>query len=89
MKVELRLSVEYEGRESAELIQKSLLPDNDGYVESKVEGDSLVFRMESDSTGTLRNTVNDLLACLKLAEETLLLGSSHSVSDLDGDALLE
>lgn len=89
MKAELVLRVEYGDSGSAELIQKSLHPDNDGYLESEVEGDCLVFRMESGSTGTLRNTVNDLLACLKLSEETLSLGSSHSVPDLDGDALLE
>jgi len=89
MKAELMLRVEYGNRDSAELIQKSLHPDNDGYLESEVEGDCLVFHMESDSTGTLRNTVNDLLACLKLAEETLSLGSSHAVPDLDGDAFLE
>lgn len=85
----MSLRVEYGDRESAELIQRSLHPDNDGYLETEVKEGSLLFHMESDSTGTLRNTVNDLLACLKLAEETLSLGSPHSVPDLDRDPLLE
>lgn len=85
MKAELLLTIEYGDSANAELIQKSLYPDNDGYLESEVKNGSLIFHMESDSTGTLRNTVNDLLACLKLAEETLSLGSPYSVSDLDCD----
>jgi tRNA threonylcarbamoyladenosine modification (KEOPS) complex Pcc1 subunit len=89
MNAELTLTVEYGDPRSAEMIQEALGPDNEGYLESARDVGTLVFRIKATSAGTLRNTVDDLMACLKAAEETLSLGSSHPVPDLDGDALLE
>ena len=52
----------------------ALGPDNEGYVETELRGDKLVFRTWSESAGTLRNTADDLMACLKAALETVRLG---------------
>lgn len=54
----------------------ALGPDNEGYVETELRGDKLVFRTGSESAGTLRNTADDLMACIKTAEGAVLAGSS-------------
>lgn len=47
----------------------SLDPDNEGYVTARYSDGVLTFSMESDNAGTLRQTADDLLACLKVADE--------------------
>ncbi len=89
MRADLRLTVEYDDERTAAMIEESLQPDNEGYLSSQRNGREITFVLSAASAGTLRNTADDLLACLKAAEETLSLGSSHAVTDLDGDPLLE
>ena len=74
--ISLDLEVDYPDTATAEAVMKALGPDNEGYVESEVRGTKLLFRMSADNAGTLRNTCDDLMACLKTAEETI--GVSHS-----------
>ena len=70
----LELRFDYPDAGTAETVRNSLGPDNDGYVETVQEGNVLIFRMEADNAGTLRNTADDLLACIKTAEETIGIG---------------
>lgn len=88
MKVELSLSVEYADEREAAMVLAALGPDNEGYLTSSQQGRVIHFLIESSSVGTLRNSVDDLLACLRAAEETLSIGADP-VPDPDGDALLE
>ncbi len=67
----LVIRAEYPDERSARAVMEALAPDNEGYVESSVEGNAIVFRMESQSAGTLRNTADDLMACLKAAEDSI------------------
>ena len=71
----LELRFEYPDAKTAETVMQSLDPDNGGYVESRLEGSILFFRMEAENAGSLRNTADDLLACIKIAEETIGIGS--------------
>ncbi|MBE6528523.1 MAG: hypothetical protein E7Z64_05100 [Thermoplasmata archaeon] len=72
----LELRFEYPDTKTAETVLRSLSPDNEGYVESRIEGNRLIFSIEADNAGTMRNTADDLIACIKIAEETIGLGSS-------------
>ena len=83
----MELRTEYGSEDIADLIFKALEPDNTGYVESKIIGKELFFVIEADNAGTLRNASDDLLACLKIAEETS--GLSGTVPDLDGDTFFK
>ena len=67
----LELEIDYPDESVAESVMNALGPDNMGYVESELRGSILVFRMSSDGAGTLRNTADDLLACIKAAEESI------------------
>ncbi len=50
---------------------QALGPDNEGYVESELQGNKLVFKTVFGSAGTMKNTSDDLMACIKIAEEAI------------------
>jgi len=84
----LDLTSEYDSPEIAEAVAAALDPDNGEYVEMEVREKTIYFKMEAKSAGSLRNTADDLLACLKIAEEAsgLIRGSA---TDFDGDSPTE
>jgi len=87
MTVDLELKIKYADEKTASAVFMSLEPDNIGHMDSKIVGNELVFVITADNSGTLRNSADDLLACVKIAEEAL--GLSDAVPDLDGDAAFE
>ena len=84
--IRLELKAEYASEVTANAIFKALEPDNTGYVVSDIDGKVISFIIDADNAGTLRNAADDLLVCLRIAEEAS--GLSGAVPDLDGDALL-
>lgn len=84
----LDLTSEYDSREIAEVIAAALYPDNGEYVKMEVREKTIYFKMEAKSAGSLRNAADDLLACLKIAEETSGLIRS-SASNPDGNSSTE
>jgi len=87
MTVNLKLKITYQSDKVAETVFKALEPDNIGHIISEIKGRELMFTITADNAGTLRNAADDLLACVKIAEEAL--GLSDAVPDLDSDALSE
>ncbi len=77
--IRLELEADYPDEGAARAVLAALGPDNDGYVESEIRGSTLVFRLSSEHAGTLRNTADDLMACLKTAEETVGLASDKGI----------
>jgi hypothetical protein len=55
----------------AESLRSAVVADNPPYVEVAVEGSELVVRVAAASAASARTTLEDLLACLKVAERTL------------------
>lgn len=74
--IALELVIDFPSGTEARAVMDALGPDNAGYVESELRGGKLVFRMGSESAGTLRNTADDLMACIKTAEEAVGVGKS-------------
>ena len=85
--LELELKMKYPDDRTAKAVYGALEPDNKGYVESRIDGNVLFFRIRSEDAGSMRNTADDLLACVKIAEETS--GLVVPAADPDGDSLLE
>ncbi len=85
--LELELRLEYDDARTAESVMKAVGPDNGEYVESESSGSTLIFRMKAEDAGSLRNTADDLLVCIKTAEEAS--GIVTSAADLDSDSLSE
>lgn len=81
--ISLELEIDYPDEATARAVMDSLEPDNQGYVESELRGSKLVFRTEAKSAGTMRNTADDLMACIKIAEEAvgIATGAVHEDSD--------
>lgn len=69
MKNRLDLTSEYETPEIAQAVAAAIGPENGDYVDMEVRGKIIYFKMEAPSAGSLRNAADDLLACLKIAEE--------------------
>ena len=86
--ITLDLRAEYDDERTAKAVYDSLLPDNEGYVKTELQGKTIVMHISSDNAGTLRNTADDLMACIKTAEEASGLVSGPA-PDLDGDTFLE
>ena len=85
--LELELRMDYDNEKTAKAVYGALEPDNEGYVEARIEGKTLFFKIVSEDAGSMRNTADDLLACVKIAEEAS--GLVVSAADPDGDSLLE
>ena len=81
--ITLELEVTYPDEGSARAVMNALDPDNQGYVRSELNGSTIVFKMESESAGTMRNTADDLLACIKVAEESIGMTSEEDHPDTE------
>ena len=58
-------------RASAEALRRTVLADDPAFVSVAVEGSDLVVSASARSAASLRETLEDLLACLGAAERTL------------------
>ena len=81
--ITLELETTYPDSRMAEAVMNALDPDNKGYVSSELHGSTIVFRMEAGSAGTMRNTADDLLACIKVAEDSVGMTCEDSCPDSD------
>ncbi|MFA6709970.1 MAG: KEOPS complex subunit Pcc1 [Candidatus Methanomethylophilaceae archaeon] len=86
--MELEIDLTYKDSRTADTVYRALEPDNKGYVESVLSEGTITFRIKANDAGSMKNSADDLLACMKIAEEAsgLVLGST---ADLDGDSLSE
>jgi uncharacterized protein with PIN domain len=58
-------------RREAETLRAAVVADNPPYVTVTAEGHELVVRLTAPSAASARTTLEDLLACLKVAERTV------------------
>ena len=72
MKSLCTLEIELPDQETAKNIAKALELDNAGYIETRVEGNTIFAKAEAEDILTLRNTIDDYLACLTIAQKSLL-----------------
>lgn len=70
-KIDCQLELHYADKKTAEMILGSLQPDSIGYVDLKVKDNKLLCRVEKDDPLKLLHTLDDLLMCLTLAEQTI------------------
>ena len=65
------LEIELPDESSAQNIARALELDNADYIETRVEGKIIFARTEAENIMTLRNTIDDYLACLTVAQRSL------------------
>ena len=73
-KVVCRLRLEFSSGEAAEKIHRSVQLDNDGYLDSRVEGSAILAEIKAESLKSLMHTLEDFLACTSVAEKMLAKG---------------
>lgn len=71
-KVVCSLRLELSSREAAEKVHRSVSMDNDGYLDSRVDGCVIVAEIRADSLKSLLHTLEDFLSCTSVAEKVVL-----------------
>ncbi len=77
----LELSFPYADEKTAKAVLAAVSPENGEYVEARLEGSTIFYSMKAETAGSLRNTADDLLACIKTAEEAVGLISEKYEED--------
>ena len=70
MKVKTKITFTYSDNKKAQIAYNSLYPDNEGFIESKVENNKLICYIENEKISTVLNTIEDLIQCEKVIEVT-------------------
>jgi tRNA threonylcarbamoyladenosine modification (KEOPS) complex Pcc1 subunit len=85
MQVQCIIELDYESREEAEKVAASISLDNGKYASAEVKGNRLVLTASANSAPSMLHTLEDLLSCLKVADEMVkgVEGSGNGLSDLD------
>lgn len=81
--ITLEMTFEYSGAKEAEAVYASLSPENSGFVESRLGGNTVVFSVSGNDASTVRATADDLLACVKAAESSLGILSAPEYSEYE------
>ena len=69
------LELEFGDPARARAVHDALAPDNAPYVRSRVEGARLIAEADAETPMRLLHTLEDLLACLAVAEEAVGAGT--------------
>ena len=69
MKIKTIIKFKYKSEEEAEIVFKSLEPDNIGYINSFVEGNYFICSLNGNSIGTVLATADDLVFCEMMVEK--------------------
>jgi len=75
----LDLRFPYGDARTAATVLAAVRPENGRYVQAELQGTEVRYHLQAETAGTLRNTADDLLACIKAAEEAAGLVSEPYV----------
>ena len=89
MAIECAIEIDYDTEEQARNVARSISLDNGKYADAHVAGSKLIVRCSASSTPSMLHTIEDLLACIKVADQ-LVRGrvdeesDPEALPDLDG-----
>ncbi len=88
VQVDCRIEIEYEDEVQAKNVASSISLDNGKYAQSEVVGRRLIITCSAPSAPSMLHTLEDLMACLKVADQVVkgkVEGSDlDALSDADG-----
>ena len=84
MNLRCSLTFEYGSEEEAIAVERALDPDNEGFVRTTVDGSSLRAVVSSERPESLRHTLDDFLACVKVAEDAVGIARVSDDNDVEG-----
>lgn len=71
MKINSNLKIKYNDKKSAKISFESLGVDNKGFIDSKLNGSTIEFNINSNSLGSFLNTSDDLIASEIVVEKII------------------
>ncbi len=71
MAVDCVIILDYPSEKEAEAVLAAISPDNAPYAEAARSGRKLTIHAGAAATGQMLHTLDDLLACVKIAEEAV------------------
>jgi len=71
MNIQVNITFHYHEDKQAEIAFKSLLPDNIGFLESRLQYNSLICNIKGKSLKTVLSTADDLISSEMLVEKVL------------------
>lgn len=74
MSVECEIEMDLESEEQARAIMKAIELDNGPYAKASVDGRTIRLECEARSMPSMLHTLEDLLACIRVAEEMTSAG---------------
>ena len=69
MKVKSKIELKFKTKKDAEIIYKTLEVDNENFLDSKLENDTITYTIDNESLTTTLATIDDLIACEILSEK--------------------
>ena len=71
MSVDCFIELDYEDERTAEAVLAAISPDNAPYAEAERVGTRVMVRSRSRTCPQMLHTTEDLLACIRVAEEAV------------------
>ena len=71
LKYEIHFEIPFESKNVAESIKKATDPENEGWVESSIEGNTMLAKVKAQSMGSLREAAEDFMSCISVAKNVL------------------
>ncbi len=65
------IKLEYKTKTQAKVALESLKPDNINFLDSKIDGKTLIFEISGESIRSLLATADDLIFCEMMVEKIL------------------
>lgn len=81
MPLECTIQLEYQSDKQAQTVMRAIELDNDKFANAERKGRVVVIRSSSESIPSMLHTLEDLLACVRVAEETAKTVSQMSSDD--------
>jgi hypothetical protein len=69
MKIKTMIKFRYKSEIDAEIVFKSLEPDNIGYIKSFIDNNYFICSIYGNSIGTVLSTADDLVFCESIVEK--------------------
>lgn len=69
MKVKSKIELKFKTPKLAEITYETLEVDNEDFLDSKLEGDTITYEISNESLTTTLATIDDLIACEILSEK--------------------
>jgi hypothetical protein len=79
--LECTIQLEYQSNKQAKTVMRAIELDNDKFANAERKGRIVVIRSSSESIPSMLHTLEDLLACVRVAEETVKTVSQMSSDD--------